>query len=365
MSGENSDSGKNGLGLLSKYRNAIMGVAALSILFFHAWTPITLEPGESRVFLISFLEHFFKKTGFVGVDIFFLLSGIGLTFAINKGSTLRFYYRRIRRVILPFFAVGIIRGIVQKWGLVTIIGNLSGYYFFAKDVNSFLWFVPAIFTLYILFPLYYKIFCRFKNKLLFTVCVITLWLLVSLVLRNVMREDLFGFTNRIPVFVIGILFGYLIQNKKEIVFSLRTYLLIAIALLLGFYLAYLTNFLEIELIVPLGNSFLPSLLIATSSSLLLAKLFYMLEKRFPKLGNIVNKILGFFGMISLELYCVQSWFVDIIDLLLNDGWSKHIVNIAIILIVTATAWVAYELFNGFWELVELPFKKKKAETKAN
>ena len=359
MSVENSDISKNGFKQISKYRGAIMGFAALSILFFHAWIPITLEPDESKIYLISFLEHYFKKIGFLGVDIFFLLSGIGLTFSIKKGSTLKFYYRRIRRIILPFFAVGIIRGIIQNWGIATIIGNLSGYNFYTKDVNSFLWFIPAIITLYLIFPLYYRIFCRFNNKVLFTIIVITIWLIVSLIVSDTMRKDLFGFTNRIPIFVIGILFGFIMQNKKEIVFNFKIYLLLAIVLLTGFYLAYLTTIQGMELIVPIGNCFLPNLLIATSLSFLLAKLFDMLERRLPKTGKIVNKTLGFFGMISLELYCVQSWFVDIIELLLNDGWSKHIINISLFLIVTATSWVAYVVFRSFWELVEIPFKHHK------
>ena len=44
------DIGQNGFQLLSKYRNALMGIAALSIYFVHAWIPITLEPQESSVF---------------------------------------------------------------------------------------------------------------------------------------------------------------------------------------------------------------------------------------------------------------------------------------------------------------------------
>ena len=355
---ENNNGGcKNGYELLTKYRSAVMGVATLFIFYFHAWTPLTLEPQESRVFIISFIEHFCKLTGFLGVDIFFLLSGIGLTFAIKKQSIPKFYYRRIRRIILPFVSIGIIRGLTQNWGWAKIIGNITGFNFYAKDVNSFLWFVPAIITLYLFFPLYYKFFSKSKNKILFTANVIIVWLLITLLVKDTMRLDLFGFTNRIPVFVIGILFGYLIQNHKEIVFSINSYICLFLMLILGLYLAYLTNYKDFELIVPISNCFLPTLLLAISFTFLIAKLLDLINTRHPKTGKIIIKVLDFFGILSLEFYCVQSWFVDIIALLLEDGWSIILVNISIFLLVTSIAWVSSVLFKCFWELVDRLFKK--------
>lgn len=352
------DGCQNGFELLTKYRGAIMGIAALSIYYFHAWTPLTLEPQESSIIILSFIEHVYKEIGFLGVDIFFLLSGIGLTFAIKKESLAKFYYRRMRRIILPFVTIGIIRGITQNWSWATIIGNITGFNFYAKDVNSFLWFVPAIITLYLFFPLYYKFFSKSQNKIIFTSSVIVIWLFITLLVRNTMRYDLFGFTNRIPVFAIGILIGYLIQNHKGIVFSIHTYISLILILILGLYLAYLTSYKEYELIVPMGNCFLPTLLIAVSSSFLIAKLLDMINNRFAKIGIILIKILEFFGIISLEFYCVQSWFVDIITLLLEDGWSKHLVNLSIFLLVTSTAWLMSVLFKYFWEFVEHLFRGK-------
>ena len=355
------DIGQNGFQLLSKYRNALMGIAALSIYFFHAWIPITLEPQESSVFYLSFLEHFLKQNGFLGVDIFFLLSGIGLTFSVEKVSLPMFYYRRLRRIILPFVTVGIIRGIVQNWGWSVIIGNITGFNFYTKDVNSFLWFVPAILTFYLFFPAYYKLFTKSQNKILFTAGVIMIWLLLSTIVKDTMREDLFGFTNRIPVFVIGILIGYLIRNGKSATFTLHTYLLLFIMLCTGLYLSYLTEYEDFYLIVPISNCFLPTLLISISLSLLVSNLFKALEQRMPRFAKIILKVTGFFGMISLEFYCVQSWFIDIIPLLIEDGWSIHLINLMLFLIITALSWVVYVLFKNFWELTERIAKKWKAK----
>ena len=50
-----------------------------------------------------------------------------------------------------------------------------------------MWFVPAILTLYLVFPLYWAIFSRAKNKTVFTLTVLVIWLLVSMVLRDRLR----------------------------------------------------------------------------------------------------------------------------------------------------------------------------------
>lgn len=361
MSKTNDTICRNGFQLLSKYRGAIMGIAAVWILVFHEWILLSKAPADGGFAPIHFLERYGKTIGFCGVDIFLLLSGVGLTFAIKKATLPKFYYRRIRRIILPFLVIAVIRWRLEGWKTSLFLGNISGYNFYTKYIYSFLWFVPAIVTLYLFFPLYYKIFEKAENKPLFTAGVILLWLLITLLVRDKMREDLFGFTNRIPVFVIGVLFGHFTQNRKETVFTAQTYLFLLLALALGLYLAYLAIFLGYELIVPVGDCCFPNCLIASSLPFLIAKLLDVLERRLPLLGKWAAKILAFFGAFSLEFYCVQEWFSDmIIPKLTNRGWPAFAINFAIFLMITAISWAASLAFKYFWKLAELPFERKKA-----
>ena len=64
------------LNLLSKYRTQLMGLAMLLILIFHSSIDL------SHINIIRSL----KDTGDVGVDIFLLLSGIGLYFSYTKNN---------------------------------------------------------------------------------------------------------------------------------------------------------------------------------------------------------------------------------------------------------------------------------------
>ena len=352
---------RNGFQLLSKYRGAIMGLAAIWILIFHEWIQLSTTPPEGGFDLISNLERYIKAIGFCGVDIFLMLSGIGLTFAIKKDSLGKFYYRRLRRILLPFLTMAVIRCSLEHWGMQNFIGNVTGWKFYTMNMYSFLWFVPAICTLYLFFPLYYKLFSKPENKILFTLGAIGIWMILTMLFRDKMRNDLFGFTNRIPVFLIGVLFGWMTQNKKEIVFTAQTWITITVTLFLGFYLAFLANFRGWGLIVPVSNCCIPNCLISISFPFLLAKGLDLLVRKTGKFGGAVFRVLAFFGTFSLEFYCVQEWLAGkLIPKLQGSGWTNLGINLVVFAAVTASAFAASRIFSLFWKLVEIPVQKLKA-----
>ncbi len=347
--------GQDGLHLLSKYRGAIMGFAALWIFVFHEWQ-LTLGGVGS----LGWTEGFLKRIGFAGVDIFLMLSGMGLTYAIGKGRLVGFYYRRLRRLYLPFLAVGLCYLLRGKWDGATFWGNITGYNFYDKSMYSFLWFVPAILTLYIAFPLYYKFFTAHKQPLQCLLGSLAVWLLLSILLRNTLRYDLYGFTNRIPVFLVGIYLGWRSQQKRP-AFTRGTWGMLLSVLCLGFYLAYETNYRGYYLLVPISNCCVPNLMIALSLPLLLAKLLDILHGKLVRwLGIGLNKGLSFFGMFSLELYCIQEALgYELIPWLYGKGCTPILVNLGMLAVTTAAAYVMYLLFDNLWKLIELPWKKKK------
>lgn len=358
----------NGFLLLSRYRGAIMGMAAIMIFVFHAW--ISTIPANSTGFVLFLhdTEFFIRRVSYFGVDIFMLMSGMGLTYAIRKDNLPRFYYRRIRRIYLPYLAAVLVSTIINKWTFTAFLGHATGYTFYMVHANSYCWFVPAIITFYIFFPLYYKVFSKAKNKFIFTTVAVFVWLVLSILLSGILRIDLYGFTNRIPVFIIGIYFGELAQSKDGVVFKGWHYLLLLVTLAAGLFLYYVYVFLKFEFILPEGKLFIPNVLMSVSLSLLVAKLLDILERRVSKLGKIVNKVLGFWGTMSLELYLVYicllvPFFGKFVLLLAKFKLTALPVNLIVFILSSAIAWLASLAFNYFWKLVELPFKKEQTETK--
>ena len=365
MDEKSTDISNNGFKLISKYRAVIMGLAAISIYIFHAWIPLLRNPSNPAASFWGSAETFIRRTGYCGVDIFLLLSGIGLTYAIKKESIGKFYCRRIRRVYLPFLIAGLIAWPACGWSFTDFLGNVSGYNFYAVNVNCFCWFVPAIITFYIFFPLYHKAFDKVKNKLLFTAFAILIWLLVTVLLTGRMRIDLYSITNRIPVFLIGILFGRIAQDKEYIVFKAWHYLLLLLIYIAGLFLSYLYIFESFELIVPEGKLFLPNFLIAVSFPFLASKLMDIISRVLPRFGKGLASVIGFWGMISLEIYCIYSCFLvpfygKIVLALFGSGMPKGVINLMVFALTTVLAWILYMACKYFLKLIELVGKRRES-----
>ena len=361
-----ADAGNNGFKLIMKYRYVIMGIATMWIFVFHTWLPVFYEPANGFTMVLHNIEEYMRIMGFCGVDMFLLLSGMGLTYAIKKNSLARFYYRRIRRVFLPYLAAVLIRWPIDQWSFREFFENATGLSFYTKHIHTFCWFIPAIITLYLFFPLYYKLFSKSKSKLLFTALSIALWFAISLGVHGIMRFDFYGFTNRIPIFLIGIYFGEMSQEQKEITFTKKHYLALTAALVAGLFLAYMYNFRDFEIVLPGGKSVLPNILISVSLSFLIAGIMNLLDRNLPRFGKVLNKILGFWGKISLETYCTYicllvPYFVVCVRFLHDLKLSVLTINLAIFAAASVVAWLVSIAFNYFWKLVELPNRKKKAD----
>ena len=335
--------------LLGHYRSALMGFAALWIFFFHEWQVIS----ENHL-RILWVETFIKRIGFCGVDIFLFLSGIGLTYSIEKSKNIfSFYYKRIKRIILPFIVTALLYYRPYGWTPELFWRNVLCISFYRTSMYAFLWFVPAILTFYLFSPLYYRFFKRSSGKIRFTLCALIVWLICSLFAADRMRYDLFGFTNRIPVFIIGILVGWLTQ-KSHPVFDRLTWKLLTLMFLLGLYLSYLSIYQDMYILVPVSNCCVPNLLMSISISFLLSGFLYILnEKHYLRfLEKGLTRLLSFFGMFTLEFYCIQELMGDLILPRILGQYSNLTVNIILFAVVTVVALVMHYILKYFWILVE-------------
>lgn len=296
---------RGGFALINAFRVEIMGFAALWIWFFHEWRPFLHD-----LPLLGLAERSIKRLGYYGVDFFLLLSGIGLCYAIGKYSTGQFYKKRLLKVYLPYAVFVTVKAVALRQDLVTYLKIVSGYSFLMEHVYSTLWFVPAILILYLFFPLYYRFFSRSAGKGRFTLGAILVWLALSVLLKDVMRRDLYVFTNRIPVFLTGVWIGWHTQNRAQI-FSKKAWFGWSICFTAGLALSVITKQFEVYLLVPESDCCLPSFLMALSGCCLLGGTFARIrwEKRF--LAGL-RSFLRFFGARSLEFYCVQEWIGDLL-----------------------------------------------------
>ena len=341
-----SDGRQSVIGDLNRYRKEIMGLAALFIFFFHHWNLVTPEllpnhPGVAELF------YKIKAYGFFGVDVFFLLSGVGLVYSIDKHSVWQFYLRRLKRVYLPFLVSYIVLCAVRGDSAFRYLQIVSGYTFWFEDIYSVLWFVPAVMALYLLFPLYNLIMKKTGSCVIVTAVALALWYLGSVFLP--IRGDLYGFTNRIPVFLIGVMFGRLEKDGR---FPKTRWLYIASPFLLagGIVTAELIwNRYPQKFIVRSPSCFLPTLLFALSIPFIFAFLLRLLHAK-KKLASVTDALtapLRYYGKVSLEFYLIQMFTVNGIMYPASGGiiavqfGSKLMGNLLILAAITGLSWLLF------------------------
>ena len=197
------------LTLLSQYRGIVMGFAALTIVYFHEWQYLFLWNDT-----LARAEDVFHRSIIFGPDLFFLMSGIGLTFAMRKYRLLTFWGKRLKRLAIPTLVAALCMALTWHWTLADYIKNVTGWNFYAHSIYSFLWFIPAIMSLYVVFPLYWRFYSRAKNQLVFTLVALAVWAAISYGGTHLFRADLYGFINRIPIFLTGVQLGWMTQQEK-------------------------------------------------------------------------------------------------------------------------------------------------------
>jgi len=266
--------------------------------------------------------HYFPKLlpgGYLGVDLFFVISGYVISFQIyknlnNKNFNLKiFYIKRIKRILPPTFFVLLICSFVSFY-LFTIsdLIQYSKSLFFSLSFTSniFFWMTGGYFTtsdelkpllhlwslsveeqFYIFFPIVFLFLVKlFKNynSLFFVVFFITLisYLLNYYIIQlGGSNPAFFLLPTRIWNFGFGILaMIYYVNNSKQTHSSLVLFI-ISILIVLGF-------FIEIKGL-PRGS------LIIFSTAILLSKKF-QLDSLINKL--YLNRYIRKVGLISFSLY---------------------------------------------------------------
>ena len=202
---------------LSTYRTEIMGLCCLYVVFSHNY----FKWPDS----FSFLRRF-ANCGNIAVEIFLLLSGVGLFFSFRRDSSLGNYYsKRIVRILVPYILTA-----VPFYLWYSAIGqdlfwkgflNISLF----ERGSKFTWYPVAALLCYLIFPLIYWLQNRpiiVHNKRIDNDCLTLLLCLLwffALYAMEKLCPDFFKNSEivwtRIPIFVIGCRLGAVVADNKS------------------------------------------------------------------------------------------------------------------------------------------------------
>ena len=279
--------------IFSKYREVLMGMAILSILLFH-YTEDCFNASTNYIGIVRLYKTYIGSSG---VDIFLLLSGLGLYYSYSKNNNIKdFYLKRIKRVIVPYFILSIP---VYIWydfiylndGILAFLKNIFFVTLFTNN-NILFWYIFFIIICYLIFPLIYKLINKSKDSIsIIKIVSLIIIIIIGIFFINKLYPTFFSKSNimllRIIPFILGVLLGKLSYNNKKINYYIIIFILGLLSILLvRFNLIYNRLFL-----------------FAFNISLL----FFIISivDLFIKKKDLVCKPFIFLGKYSLEIYLVH------------------------------------------------------------
>lgn len=212
--------------ILSRYRSELMGIAILWIMAFH-----TVELKHNRLpecmsDLYGVLFH-----GYLGVEIFLLLSGIGLYYALKKNDSLSHFYRkRLQRLLIPYLAISFCffgyHDLLVSGNIEQFIKDISMYSFWVEG-NRMVWFIALIIPLYVVYPGVFKVINsdHFLIKIGLLICAVYVGMVILKMtdLKAYVKIEIA--LTRIPIFLLGGAVGRLVYEKAPVRAWLKFFLL--------------------------------------------------------------------------------------------------------------------------------------------
>lgn len=197
------------------HTNQLKGIAIMMVLFSHIG--YFLDSGKSFLYPLS-------VAGGVGVNIFLLLSGYGLTISELKHhhNPLMFYLKRLKRVFLPMWII-LIFFLLLDYFLLNISYPVRTIFYTAigfipdADIytvfNSPLWYFTLILFYYLIFPLvFWRKMPIFSAALIFIISVLILKYIKLPVVEDVFKLYKLHFI----AFPLGVSFAILQTSKYKI-----------------------------------------------------------------------------------------------------------------------------------------------------
>ena len=258
----------------------------------------------------------FNDLGIVFTAVFFFFSGFGLiTSVYNKPDYLKtFLQHRLPSVLIPFWCVNLAALLVRRLfygirsSLPDLLKDLSGLTL--VDSNS--WFIIEIVLLYLLFFLLFRLI-RKKNAALFLLCVgVILLIRYGSLQGHDTGAAVHWFKgewwyNSTIAFVFGALYARFQQIDRFLfrhagAFCILSILLFAAALYGSVYTVRRYGYYD-------GNRSSAMITLASQTAVCLVFLLMILVVNMNL--SIGNRALRYVSRISLELYLIHGWFLDL------------------------------------------------------
>ena len=311
-----------------------MGFAMLCVVFFHSSFDLSMIPPL----------HLLKQWGDIGVDIFLVMSGMGIYHSLNRKQDISSYIRGRLRRILPahllvcgvwFFFLDVI---LYKVGFLTFLMDVTSLSFW---INGRLttWYLSSLLLMQILTPAFLFLWKKHPSVGLIAVpavLLICLGITYTPVL-NQSLEHLLVFFYRIPAYLVGLYIGRRICENRAIISIPAP-------------LALLTLGMSICILV-ISSGLTPLYLrwvLRYMVYLPIAVMLCGIAIQIPE-----NRFFDYFGKRSLEIFLLHDKVLWVLSILGNRIIGKgmiqsNVVNILAILLTCVGAEILRYIFSRIY-----------------
>jgi len=316
--------------VLSKYRGILMGLATLSVLVFHFVEDARLNNYHYEG-IVKFLNRYVSSSG---VDIFLLLSGLGLYYAWKKNSNFKsFISKRFKRILIPYVLVAVPAYTIREIILLDkgFIGALKGFTFYnmIKVGDTWHWYILMSVICYLIFPWIYEIVEENKSRIQSHIILLGAFTVTTIVALLIQQNYPALFKNinimllRFPAFVFGVFLGRASYEKRVMG---KDWIAFGILCFICLPLRSTDKIMLVRYVVGALNMFV---------AFIMVRVFAWLDDHNAPIG-FVNKVLQWFGKYSLEIYLLHVTVRSIMNRLgyYTYQFKYFLVEIAITIILS-------------------------------
>ncbi|MBQ7372133.1 MAG: acyltransferase [Blautia sp.] len=337
--------------ILSKYRGVLMGVSIIFIILFHYLDDVRTS-GTTFTAVQKWIYRYISSSN---VDIFILVSSLGLYFSMKKNrNLLSFYKRRFTKILIPYLLIAV-PAIYWRQVIFYQRGMRSFLEYLAVPLSvRWFWYIWLICFCYLIFPYVFDIFESAGDRIqeqMYLAGIFTAITVFAMLLKQYAPEVFDRYEVallRLPWFFAGCMLGKASYEKRKINGGLLLFILFSF------------------LLVPLreyGSQILTRyVLTGFNMSLCFLLVFFLYGLSGVNALSFIYRpvifILELFGKYSLELYLTH---VAIRRVMLEFKYPMQDIRYeAFMVILSMIVSFLLKPISGFLEklIINLPFWKE-------
>lgn len=283
--------------ILSRNRILLMGMSMISIMLFHQQ---------------FFPLRFFLLFGHWGVDVFFFLSGMGVSYSLRKNNLARYYVNRARRIMPAWICVSVLCALVSVAMGTSLLASITN----SKIMT--LWFLRSLIIFYAVSPFILLAISKKGKKALYTFLALgplvlllsyTPWLYSLKTSHPILYITITWSAMRFPVYLLGLAYTLYPVERWCGRGKLAPYrfLLFLVPLPVAAAMSWCNMSLPLQELVAAALDGGQYIVLAPAIPVVMLLVTKLIDTCYTKQTARVFALVGIFGTLSLELYLWHEW----------------------------------------------------------